>query len=323
MCTHVPKASPFLEVHVGGETLPIQLPSLWSRTSPLPFHQIVEANSGSVTSTWHEADYISRRYNSVQSNLRRDLERQGHPIGLWLLQQLGFVINWKKSVLIPAQTMEYLGFLINSLEITLALPEEKIQNLIQSCRQLLQSRVSYVREIAKLVGKLTSSMQAILPAPLHYRHLQMLQIKSLLAGRSYETEVTPNQSCKDDLQWWIDQITNWNGRAIPIPAPDIVITTDASLKRWGAVCQGVRTRGLWTPQEASPECLGVDGRIVCSESIHSKQNTPSCTCDFVLMSVSHGLHNIGLSQNYIASCTGNCSVQQRLKGKGLDYGLVY
>jgi hypothetical protein len=44
---------------------------------------------------------------------------------LWLLQQLGFVINWKKSVLIPAQSMEYLGFVINYLELTLALPGGK------------------------------------------------------------------------------------------------------------------------------------------------------------------------------------------------------
>jgi hypothetical protein len=147
--------------------------------------------------------------------------------------------------------MEYLGFLINSLELTLALPGGKMQKLIQSCKQLLQNRVSSVREIAKVVGKLTSSMQAILPAPLHYRHLQMLQIKSLLVGRSYETKVTLDQSCKDDLQWWIDHITNWNGRCITIPAPDLVITTDASLKGWGAVCQGIRTRGLWTQQESS------------------------------------------------------------------------
>jgi hypothetical protein len=146
--------------------------------------------------------------------------------------------------------MEYLSFVINSLEMTLALPEQKLQKLIQSCQQLLLNRVSSVRELAKVVGKLTSSIQAILPAPLHYRHLQMLQIKTLIAGKSYETQVTLDQSCWDDLQWWIDHITSWNGRAIAMSAPDLVITTDASLKGWGAICQGIHTRGLWTQQEA-------------------------------------------------------------------------
>ena len=239
LCAYTQQPSPFLEIYVGMEALPVQLPSLWSRASPFPFHQIAEASSVPVTKTGSAFDYISGRYI-------RDRDST-----LWLLQHLGFVINWKKSVLIPAQEMEYLGFVINSLEMTLALPEKKLQDLVHSCRQLLQSRMSTVREISRLVGKLTSAMQAILPAPLHYRHLQMLQIQSLLAGKSYETEITLNQSCKEDLQWWIDQITNWNGRSITIPPPDLIITTDASLKGWGAVCQGIHTRGLWTPQEAS------------------------------------------------------------------------
>ena len=94
-------------------------------------------------------------------------------------------------------------------------------------------------------------MQAVLPAPLHYRHLQMLQVKGLLAGKSYEIMVPLNQNCQNDLQWWMDQIYTWNGRSIITPAPDLVITTDASLQSWGAVCQGVRTRGLWSQQDSN------------------------------------------------------------------------
>ena len=56
--------------------------------------------------------------------------------------------------------------------------------------------------------------------------------------------------CNNDLQWWIDQLSIWNGRSLISPAPDLIITTDASLKGWGAVCQGVHTRGLWTQEES-------------------------------------------------------------------------
>ena len=44
-----------------------------------------------------------------------------------LLDNLGFMINYLKSVLIPATTMEFLGFLIDSQAMTLALPRDKVR----------------------------------------------------------------------------------------------------------------------------------------------------------------------------------------------------
>ena len=38
----------------------------------------------------------------------------------------GFVINLKKSVMTPSQEMEFLGMVINSKEITISLPEDKL-----------------------------------------------------------------------------------------------------------------------------------------------------------------------------------------------------
>ena len=169
---------------------------------------------------------------------------------LWLLQHLGFVINWKKSVLHPAQYMEYLGFVINSLEMKLFLPTEKMSQLLQDCKDLILEGSASVRTLCHIIGRLTSTLQAVLPAPLHYRHLQMLQAKGLLEGKGYNSIVPLNKECQNDLQWWIDQLSTWNGRSIISPAPDLIITTDASLKGWGAVCQGVHTRGLWTQEES-------------------------------------------------------------------------
>ena len=50
-------------------------------------------------------------FNQTQEGILRDRDST-----LWLLQHLGFVINWEKSVLDPSHCMEYLGFVINSLE---------------------------------------------------------------------------------------------------------------------------------------------------------------------------------------------------------------
>ena len=106
-----------------------------------------------------------------------------------------------------------------------------------------------VRDIARLIGKLTASIQAIFPAPLHFRRLQSLKNTALQSGGNYNTKVSLNPACQEELQWWIAHLNAWNGRAILTPPPDLVIETDASQQGWGAVCKEVRTGGLWSQYE--------------------------------------------------------------------------
>ena len=45
----------------------------------------------------------------------------------YLLESLGYVINYKKSVLTSTKQVEFLGFLLNSDSGILKLPQEKIK----------------------------------------------------------------------------------------------------------------------------------------------------------------------------------------------------
>ena len=47
---------------------------------------------------------------------------------VYLLQALGFTLNEKKSMLKPCQIMEFLGVIVNSLDMTFTVPEEKVSN---------------------------------------------------------------------------------------------------------------------------------------------------------------------------------------------------
>ena len=168
---------------------------------------------------------------------------------LYLLMQLGFAINWKKSFLIPTRNLDFLGFTVDTVKMTLSLPTDKVDKIIKKCRKLLSARTVKVRELAEMVGLLTSSVKAILPAPLHYRHMQMTQAKGLMSGRSYETKVSLPPQTIQDLKWWIDNIVNQNGKAIMTPSPDLTIETDASLSGWGAAWGSQRIGGAWSPEE--------------------------------------------------------------------------
>ncbi|MCG7869237.1 MAG: hypothetical protein JAY74_23055 [Candidatus Thiodiazotropha taylori] len=167
----------------------------------------------------------------------------------WLLENLGFIINWKKSVWAPTQEIQFLGFLIDSVNMIIRLPSEKIQKIIQKCQRLVSKKVTRVRKISEILGLMTSSLQAIAPAPLHYRNLQMTQIRGLLINKSYQAKVSLNTECLQELRWWISQMRSWNGKSIISAGPDLTLTSDASKKGWGAALGTKRAQGLWTREE--------------------------------------------------------------------------
>ncbi len=106
-----------------------------------------------------------------------------------LLEGLGCVENFEKSCLQPSQIIEFLGFEINSQTLTILLPRDKIRKIRKKCQDLLDNPNTSVRELSKFLGLLTSFIQAIFSAPLHYRNLQFAKNQALRQSRSYETIV--------------------------------------------------------------------------------------------------------------------------------------
>ena len=79
----------------------------------------------------------------------------------------------------------------------------------------------------------------------------MLQTRSLIVGKTYETKITLTQEALEELSWWINQIDQSNGRSIISSTPDMVIASDASNKEWVGmvVCLATRTGGVWALEE--------------------------------------------------------------------------
>ena len=167
----------------------------------------------------------------------------------YLLENLGFVINLEKSCFTPTQTLEFLGFLVNTRDMTLHLPDYKVEAIKADCNDLIARHEVSVRELSQLIGRLTASIQAIFPAPLHYRHLQHLKHQALAQRKGYDATIALSKEAEEELHWWLAHLNAWNGRAILHPSPDLIIETDASMRGWGAVCQGVITGGLWSQME--------------------------------------------------------------------------
>ena len=56
---------------------------------------------------------------------------------IFLLQQLGFIIDLKKPVLSATQKLEFLGLEMDSVNMTLTLPMQKVKVLTQKCKNLM------------------------------------------------------------------------------------------------------------------------------------------------------------------------------------------
>ena len=142
---------------------------------------------------------------------------------IYLLQNLGFIINQKKSVMIPSQIIEFLGMIINTKEMLLSLPEKKIQKIQNKCQNLLKKQRVSILELTKLIGHLTSTIQAVLPAKLNCRFLQHQQISSLRNQDSYQNKIQLNTNSQKEIMWWINNLKISNGQSLIRKPPQLVI----------------------------------------------------------------------------------------------------
>jgi hypothetical protein len=167
-----------------------------------------------------------------------------------LLESLGFLINYKKSTLIPTQRILFLGMLIDSTTTEFILPKEKSENILRECRYLLKTHQPSIRQISRVLGLLEFTRPAIWSAPLHYRHIQLVQIESLHQTSDYNTQVNLSKKAKLDLIWWITNLPSLGESPILPLTADLTISSDASKIGWGASWGKFRTGGRWNTHES-------------------------------------------------------------------------
>ena len=163
---------------------------------------------------------------------------------IYLLKNLGFVINYKKSILTPTQIIEFLGVLIDSLKMTMSIPLKKANKLKALCQHTLMVKTITVKELSSVIGKLNATSPAFTHAQLQIRYLQRALIKA--ETTTYKDKVYLNKKARLELKWWLKNIHLMNGKPITINPPDMTIASDAAKTGgWGAECHGKETGGPW------------------------------------------------------------------------------
>ena len=75
---------------------------------------------------------------------------------------LGFTIHPEKSVFIPSQRLVLLGFIIDSVAMTITLTPEKALKVEEACATLLGQGPTTIRQVACVIGKIISSFPGVM-----------------------------------------------------------------------------------------------------------------------------------------------------------------
>lgn len=200
-----------------------------------------------------------------------------------VLGDLGFVIHPEKSVFVPSRKIEFLGFIINSLDMTVRLTTEKKDKILQPCIDILDKssndEIITIRDIAKLLGKFSSSFIGVTEGKLHFRYLERNKTDALSWNKGkFDAPFYFYEEAEEEVIWWMENIrSSWS--LIIHDNPDLVMTSDACKGGWGACAEVTQTGGLFSEAEREEHINVLESKAVLfalkslydnSEDVHIK-----------------------------------------------------
>ena len=167
---------------------------------------------------------------------------------LQLADDLGFTVHKSKSVVVPTQQIVFVGFLLCSVSMTVKLPPEKCQGLIELCKEILGAKTITIRKFAQLIGKCVAAEPGVQYAVLYYKTMEIERDHALKVNRgNFDAKMCISLASRECIQWWIDNVVS-SFRPICLPQPHRRIESDSSGMGWGChdVTYDVKRQGQWS-----------------------------------------------------------------------------
>ena len=150
-----------------------------------------------------------------------------------LLSSLGLIVHPSKSILFPCQEIEYLGFIINSINITLTLTLVKKQKILLLFDKILPSPKLKLGNFHNCWGIFSSSVIAIPQGKLYYKPLEINKTNALMINKgNFDNFMILSKQSKANIYWWKSNIMD-SFTAIFRSNPSMVLSTDVFLAGWG------------------------------------------------------------------------------------------
>ena len=146
---------------------------------------------------------------------------------------LGVPLNEKK-IFGPSRVLVYLGIEINTVTMTVRLPDDKLWELKALLLEWKRKKKCTKRSLLSLIGKLAFAARIVKPGRLFLRRL--IDLSTKVDGLN--KYITLNAEARADIAWWLDFIPTWSGSAFiqhsPVTADSLSLYSDASGIGFGA-----------------------------------------------------------------------------------------
>ena len=124
-----------------------------------------------------------------------------------LLASLGFRIHSEKCALIPSQRAVFLGFLIDTVAMTVNMTTVKAEKVKSAKNALLEPTKPKTGEVASMVGLMASSFPGVRYGPLYYRTLENEKTGMLkTSGGNLDNYMFLSEQAVTDLHWWLENV---------------------------------------------------------------------------------------------------------------------
>ena len=152
-----------------------------------------------------------------------------------------------KSSTYPSQVQRYLGFTINTISMTVALPADKLSVIKEKFALALTRKSLTFQRWQQLMGYCTSTIPAVTYARFYSRGIQSCIIPAQITNKSPSHLIPITNYARADIYYW-SKLTIANSTKSIIPDQAVhTLFTDSSDYGYGAVCQGEPFWGYWEP----------------------------------------------------------------------------
>ena len=147
-----------------------------------------------------------------------------------LVQELGWLIDFQKSELIPTQKLVFLGYHFD-LQKGLVFPtQKKLDRLNAQTVSIRKSLVLTPRKLMSLIGTLASLEKAVPLGRLHMRLFQWYLESHWKFPQSLDKRIPVTGNFLEHLKWWEELKNLMAGTPIHPQVHNTLVFTDASQK---------------------------------------------------------------------------------------------
>lgn len=239
----------FLRFQWRGNTFQFSALPFGLATAPYIFTKLLRPVVASLRAQGYESVlYLDDFLLLAPSKAVCRLNAQAH---INLLSSLGFAINFQKSELEPSHERKYLGFVFNSVQQSVAIPEQRRRNLYALVSSLSRNSHCSIQVLASMIGSLVSICPAVQYGLLYTKSFERAKYLALKRfANNFSAIMKLPSSLNEDFRWWLTILSNPHQKnCIRTSNYSLEIFSDASLTGWGAACFTNSTHGWWSEEE--------------------------------------------------------------------------